>query len=110
MSIGSAGAQATLGHMIVAPLIVNSDLTLPAARVVVHARTTTTRTITMPDAGDALPLVPYIIKLESDSGNLTIAFPGAGFNPGDIVLTAVDDSAILMSDGTYWFVINEVST
>lgn len=110
MSIGSASAQATLGHMIVAPLIVDSDMTLPARNVVVHARTTTTRTLTMPDAGDALPLVPYTIKLESDGGNLTIAFPGASHNPSDIVLTAVDDYAIVMSDGTYWFVIGEVST
>lgn len=110
MGVAAQQAHTTMGHMIVAPLVVNSDLTLPARNVVVHARTTTTRTITMPDAGDALPLVPYMIKLELDGGDLTIAFPGASHNPADIVLTAVDDFAIVMSDGTYWFVIGEVST
>ncbi len=110
MSTSSQRDHSQIGHMAVAPVLWDETGTLEAHEIVVHALTTEARTLTMPVAGDALAGVPYIIKLETDGGNLTVAYPEGSHNPADVVLTAVDDYVISMSDGTYWYIIGEVST
>lgn len=110
MSVNAQRAHSQAGHMVVAPLIVDSDMTLPAHNIVVHAVTTTARTLTMPHAGDALVGVLYMIKLQTDGGDLTVAFPEGSHNPADAVLTAVNDNIICVSDGTYWYLWDLVTT
>ncbi len=110
MSTGSQMAHTTMGHMAIAPKIVVAAETLNPEDILVHAATTGAITLTMPEGGDALAGVVYIVRLEIDGGNLTIAFPGAGADPSDIVLTAAHDFAAMMTDGTYWYVLGEIST
>ena len=110
MSISAQRDFSQMAHAVIAPLIVDSDMTLPAHNVLVHAVTTTARTLTMPNAGEALAFVPYIIRLHTDGGNLTVAFPEGAHNPADAVLTVVNDYIVAVSDGTFWYNLAEIST
>jgi len=110
MSVSAQRDHSQMGHMVVAPLILDSTATLSAHNVLVHAVTTGARTLTMPVAGDALTFIPYIIRLHTDGGNLTVAFPEGAHNPSDVVLTAVNDYVIAVCDGTFWYITGEIST
>jgi len=113
---GSSKAGINIRDRMIGSASPQNVVKLVAATLAVHEQYVTVDstagafTVTMPRAEDAAGL-HFTVTMTVDNGNVTVAFPGAaGQDPGDAVLTAVDDYVSMYSSGERWIVESEITT
>ena len=75
----------------------------------IHVTTSTTdRTITLPTAADNTDRMLSVLKVDSDSGTVTIDGEGAETINGasNFILTSINDKATIVCDGSGWYVVS----